>query len=169
MDSAEPQVVRDQLLVRRQRHQDAIVKLDVQIQATDDFIAVLASLGTQDPDLAVSPASAPTDPSPKTTRRKAVDHPAVKALRYGDLRPYRPCLTIKQLAVAYARRHEGVIHMSELVPLAVRLGLSKAVLYKNAWGAVFKTLSRDPHFSACEDGRIVVDEALLRPRSDEAP
>ena len=168
MDSDDPLAVRGRLLVRRQQYQDAIVNLDDQIQATDDFIRVLEALRTQDPNLAVPPASAPTDPAPKTTRRKAADTPAFKALRSADLKPYRPCRTLKELGIAYARRHDGVIHMDELVPLAFRLGLSKADLSKDVWGAVYKSLRRDPAFGPCRDGTIVFDEALLRPRRVKA-
>lgn len=168
MDSGKARAVRDQLLVLRQQHHDAMVQLDADIQAADHFIGVLEALDTQDSNLAVPPASALTGPASKTTRRTAADHPAVKALRSDDLKPYRPCTTIKGLAVAYARRHEGKIFMAGLVPLTVRLGLSEAVLYKNAWGGVYKALSRDPAFGPCRDGTIVVDEVLLRPRRAQA-
>ena len=169
MNSDDLLAARDQFLVLRQNHQDAIVTLDTGIQAADHLIGVLEALGTHDPNLAVPPASAPTGPASKTTRTKSADHRAVKALRSVDYRPYQDCTKIKELAVAYARRHDGVIHMAELVALAVRLRLSKAALYKNSWGAVYKSLRRDPAFGPCKDGMIVVDEALLRPRSDKAP
>ena len=164
MDLDDLLAFRDQLLVSRQQYHDAIVKLDDQLQATDDFIGVLESLRAQDPDLAVPPASVAPAPAAQRAGPRSADHPAVKALRSADLRPYRACTTIKGLAVAYARRHEGKVYMAELVPLAVRLGLSKSVLRKDAWGTVYKALRRDERFSASEGGMIVVDDALLRPR-----
>ena len=163
MDLVDPHAVRDGLLDSRRQHQDAIVALDARIQVVDDYIALLENGGVQTPAPAGSAVSAAPGPGTQSSRRKSVDHPAVKALRFADLRPYRRCTTLRELALAYARRHNGEVLMAELVPLAVRLGLSQAVLYKNAWGGIFKTVSKQRGFSECKGGTIKVDPDRLRP------
>ena len=168
MDVVDPHAVRDGLLDSRRQHQDAIVALDVRIQVVDEYIALLENGGVQMPPPAGSTISAATGSGTQSSRRKSVDHPAVQALRSADLRPYRGCTTIIDLAVLFARRHNGQVLMAELVPLAVRLGLSQAVLYKNAWGGIFKTLTRQPGFGPCKVGAIQVDPDRLRTGADQA-
>ena len=130
-----------------------LAEIGQRIEIAERFMVTLESPLPTRPD-PVPPASDPPSQSAGATRStssargpKACDHHVVRALRANDLRPYqRFKADLQSLALRYAELHDGEIDMKGLVPLAIRVGLSKAEYYKNSWGGVYRALQRDSRF-----------------------
>lgn len=160
-----------ELYARRDLLEAGLAEVGQRIEVAERFAATLES-----------PLSVPFDPVPpasdrpsqsagatrgRSSRRgpKSADHPAVRALRADDLRPYqRHKQNIMALASRYAELHDGVIYMKSFVPIAIRVGLCKAEHYKDAWGALYRPLERDAQFVRAGKGMF----RLVAPAPDEA-
>ncbi len=133
-----------------------IARLDEQIEATQMVISSLESPIQSSSDAPSQSAGAKRGSS-SARGPKSADHPAARALRADDLRPYQRCKKdVLTLALRYAELHDGEIDMQGLVPLAIRLGLCGAEFYKDAWGAVYRPLARNDQFVRVAKGRYVV-------------
>ena len=146
-------------------HDAASAEIAGRIGAAEQFLTVLQTPLPADPDVAGSESDAQSSrPShrgsasskgPKA-RRSNHPHPAVEALTDADLSPYLGCKDFVALGLTYARHNGGVVRMQALVPLAVRLGITKAV-YKNAWSNLYTRFMTHPAFVKSGKGEFTVD------------
>ena len=145
-----------QLQARRCRLLAKVARVDEEIEATHIVISSLESPKQSHSDAPSQSAGATRDRSSRRGPTSA-DHPAVRALRADDLRPYK---NFKQdlptLALRYGELHDGEIVMQGLVPLAIRVGLCKSAYYKDAWASVYRAVQRVPEFVPAGKGRFVV-------------
>ena len=153
MTTIDLQGLLSQLDAHRSRFEAGLAALDERISATQDLIDLLETPLPVPPDPVPSVSDPPSQPgrakrsSSSARGPQSSDHHAVRALRADDLRPYQRFKDdLQSLAVRYAELHDGEIDMKGLVPLSVRLGISKAEYYKNAWGGVYRALQRNSRF-----------------------
>ena len=159
-----------ELYARRSLYEGGLAEVDQRIEVAERFAANLEAPWSVPFDTVTSASDRPSQSAGETRSSssargpKAADHPAVRALRADDLRPYqRHKETVLSLALRYAELHDGEIDMQGLVPLAIRVGLCKSAYYKDAWSSAYRAVQRGPEFVPAGKGRFVVS-----PVTDEA-
>ena len=149
-------------------HQVAQDNIDEQINVLESAEAVLERPLPPDPGVPVGigpvgsavPAAKSSGGVRKAGKgRAAKPHAAVTALTAEQLKPYRGSKDFVALGLRYAELHSGVVKMAELVPLAVKLGVTKAD-YKNAWGNIHRRFTTHPRFKKSDKGQFTVTDLV---------